>query len=607
MTQSIRKEDWERYRALGKVPPSIREAVLRSWERSRAIQALGSLKAAPSLSEEELGEARGRSRRLRAAARSGLERAGFLLRESDSMLLLCNDAGVVLDSVGDARIMDRGRENQLQPGGWWLESAIGTNAIGTALHLRQPVEVQGVEHFCEEIQRWSCSAAPVTDPANGAMLGVVDISGPSDRLSPQSAALSTAIGLQVEAALRQGDAQEHQRLVERALARGGRWISDEFALLDRFGRQVHATGRFAGTAAAFGDFEAARALLREGDLGDEGLLEAMRETLPGSVIDLMMEQGEPVGVTIALRRSRSRGAPERLPRLDWIGGGGTKMAEICRQARQLAKSCVPVLIMGETGVGKEALARAMHLEGPLGACPFEVLNCALVSAPALREAIAAGEGAARLGRTGGVLCLDEPLEIPQEAQAVVARLVEKLQDEAGDRLRIVSLTTADPGEAMRGGGFRRDLHYRLAGAALTLPPLTERREDIPRLLRHFAESLARATGRRELRFTPAAILRLEAHDWPGNVRELRHLVETMAALSATGIVDLRDLPGAILAPRRESAASEETLRGRERAEILDAISLAGGNLTRVAQRLGIARSTLYVKLEEHGIPRPRRN
>ena len=607
MTQSIRKEDWERYRVLGKVPPSIREVVLRSWERSKASSAVSALKAAPSLGDAELVAAHRRSRRIRTAARAGLGRAGYLLQDADAMLLLCDASGVVMDAVGDARILDLGRENHLQPGGRWLESAIGTNAIGTALHLRRPVCVSGVEHFCEEIQRWSCAATPVIDPANGAVLGVVDVSGPAGRVSPQSAALSAAMGLQIEEALRQQDGQTHQRMVAQALAGGGRWLNDELVLLDRFGRQVYATGRFASAAPEFGDFEVARGLLRQGDLRDEGLLEGMRAALPGSVIDLMVEQGEPVGVTIALRHSRSRKGSEALPRLDWIAAGSPAMAAVCAQARRLATSGVPILIAGETGVGKELLARAVHREGPRGASPFEILNCALLSPARLRDEIARGEGVARLGRTGGVLCLHEPLEIPDEAQGTVARLIEKLLAEAGGRLGVVSLTTADLGEAMREGRLRRDLYYRLAGVTLTLPPLVERTADIPRLLRHFAEVHARATGRRELRFTPAALLRLEAHDWPGNVRELRNLVETLAALTTSGLVVLRDLPGEILAPRRGTASAEDTLRGRERAEILDAISQAEGNLTKVAQRLGIARSTLYLKLDEHGIARPRRH
>lgn len=103
---------------------------------------------------------------------------------------------------------------------------------------------------------------------------------------------------------------------------------------------------------------------------------------------------------------------------------------------------------------------------------------------------------------------------------------------------------------------------------------------------------------------PAAVARLEAHDWPGNVWELRNVVESLSAISASGVVDLRDLPAGIREPRR---AAPETLRGRERVEILDAIAETGGNLTEVARRLGIARSTLYVKLEEHRIERPGRH
>lgn len=150
--------------------------------------------------------------------------------------------------------MDRGRENHLQPGGRWLEATIGTNAIGTALHLKRPVAITGVEHFCEEIQRWSCAAAPVTDPANGRLIGVIDVSGPAGRLPRQAAALSGVVGAQIEEALRQTDTEAHQRMVKRLLSGGGRRLAnDEVILLDRFGRQIYASDRTAAMAAALGD------------------------------------------------------------------------------------------------------------------------------------------------------------------------------------------------------------------------------------------------------------------------------------------------------------------------------------------------------------------
>src|SRR5690606_3050321 len=143
------KEDWERFRALGSVPPSIREVVLRSWVRSRGRKEIETLKRAPSVAQDELRAIRNRNQRLRSAAQTAIRRAGYMLNDAGMMLLLCDRGGVVMEAEGDARILSRGQENHLHPGGHWDEDAIGTNAIGTALHLAKPVTISGVEHFCE--------------------------------------------------------------------------------------------------------------------------------------------------------------------------------------------------------------------------------------------------------------------------------------------------------------------------------------------------------------------------------------------------------------------------------------------------------------------------
>lgn len=155
-------------------------------------------------------------------------------------------------------MIDRGRENHLEPGGRWLETTIGTNAIGTSLHLKRPVAIAGAEHFCEEIQRWSCAGSPVADPASGRLIGVVDVSGPAERLPRQAAALSGS--------WRRRSRRRCGRPTPRNISGWSsgcwRWVSDEVVLLDRFGREVYASERFRGMAAEFGDFEAAGAPFR---------------------------------------------------------------------------------------------------------------------------------------------------------------------------------------------------------------------------------------------------------------------------------------------------------------------------------------------------------
>ena len=158
---------------------------------------------------------------------------------------------------------------------------------------------------------------------------------------------------------------------------------------------------------------------------------------------------------------------------------------------------------------------------------------------------------------------------------------------------------------MATGALRADLHFRLSGAILRLPALAERRGDLEQLVKRFSEIYSDRRKGSALRFTPAAMLRLQAHDWPGNLRELRNMIEALSATSFSRLVDVTDLPQGIA--HGPGKMREDTLRDRERAEILNAVAQCGGNMTETARRLGISRSTLYLKLEQYGVPRGRRH
>ncbi|WP_240471605.1 sigma-54-dependent Fis family transcriptional regulator [Neomegalonema perideroedes] len=591
------------------MPPSIREIVLQSWRRSERLGGVSNLKRAPCVGEEALARTRRENRSLRRAARSALDHSGYLLKDAGAMLLLCDREGVVMDMAGDPGVLERGRENHLAEGGRWDESAIGTNAIGAALHTRRAVEISGVEHFAEEIQRWTCAAAPILHPATGDVLGVIDVSGPVESGQPHGLAFSSTLALQMEEALRHEMESERRRLLEGLLRRRSLWREDDLILFDRFGAEIYATERFARTASEIGDFEGWRANSAWGEgVLNEKFREDLAAALPGAQVEVIQEREEPLGLLIALRRARARGrSPEAKaaagePDLAWIAGGGAEMARLCADARRLARDSRAILIEGETGAGKETLARALHQEagGDRGGV-FEILACGLLSVERLREEAGPRGLAERLARQGGALCLDEPAETPPEAQSALMELLRAVRLRPEAPVWIYTLSTRDLAAEAEGGRIRRELYYRLAGARLTAPPLRARREEIPRLILRFAEEAAARSGDKPLRFTPAALARLKAHEWFGNIRELRNLVETLSSVSLNRLADLRDLPPEIAPPRRE--VSEETLRDREKAEILAMVAAVDGNLTEAAKRLGVARSTLYLKLDSYGFRR----
>lgn len=613
MAESIQKEDWERFRALGSVPPSIREIVLRSWVRSLDSVGLQGLKRAPLVADEELRAIRRRNVRLLRAAQDAVGRAGYMLDGAGAMLLLCDRAGMVLDAAGDTRIRSRGEENHLHPGGLWDEGAIGTNAIGTALHLGKAVSIAGVEHFCEAIQRWSCAAAPVRDPLTGGILGAVDISAPSDENLRQGAALSVSLAMQIEEALRRLGLQEHQILIDRLLSRRNRG-GEELLLLDRYGNRIWASESFGRLAERFDagqrmieEFAAGSSAGGEGD--PRALAGRMREVLPEADVNLISENGEPLGLMLAFAAPRPRGGAVRAE-LAAIAETGPTMAAICAEALELVESGVPLLIKGAAGSGKETLARALHGAGPLARLPLAVVDCGLMDAESLRGGAGGLPGAvggtlAQLAETGGTLVLDELSETPAAVQALLAQALAHLRREAGAPVQFISLSSVPLSERVATGALRADLHFRLSGAILRLPALAERRGDLEQLVKRFSEIYSDRRKGSALRFTPAAMLRLQAHDWPGNLRELRNMIEALSATSFSRLVDVTDLPQGIA--HGSGKMREDTLRDRERAEILNAVAQCGGNMTETARRLGISRSTLYLKLEQYGVPRGRRH
>ncbi len=282
-----------------------------------------------------------------------------------------------------------------------------------------------------------------------------------------------------------------------------------------------------------------------------------------------------------------------------------RLKEVCALAREFAPWDVPVLLRGEPGTGKELLARAIHAESRRHAAPFVSLACGGRGPAFLGEwfghAARAFPGAVRdrVGRleaaSGGTVFLDEVGDLPPEVQTGLARvmtqgLLSRLGDPRAIRvdLRFVVATNLDLAAAAAAGRFREDLLDRLSAAALDLPPLRDRREDVPVLLEHHLARLRAAGGRDVTGFSPEALHRLLAHDWPGNVRELENAVES-AAMRARGPVILSsDLP-----PGVGRTPGESRRAGSRRSELDAALAAAGGHPGRAAALLGIHRTTLW--------------
>jgi len=303
-------------------------------------------------------------------------------------------------------------------------------------------------------------------------------------------------------------------------------------------------------------------------------------------------------------------------------GSSPAMQKLFRMIVKVSQSHYPVLIVGESGTGKELVARSIHQSGPLRVKPFLPVDCSAL-VPTLIESELFGyvrgafTGAMRTkeglleAAQGGIVFLDEIAELPVDLQAKLLRALQEreVRPVGSTRrvkfdARIIAATNLDLETAVQQGTFRKDLYFRLNVVTLKLPPLRERKSDIPLLVNHFLEKFARGERSRPA-LSQEAVDCLMAYDWPGNVRELENCIERAVALGSGPVIHVQDLPTNLQNPRRAASVLAEgseqvlPLRDLERQAILRAVTEARGDKLLAARRLGIGKTTLYRKLKEY--------
>jgi len=640
--QEIR-QGWEGFIENGTISKALRGVVVASWRRSQSHGIPVERNEAPLAPEAELTQRRSAHAALLEAAQPALNQARLFLVEANSMIILTDSSGLVLETAGDPRTIDFGQVIHLEQGGRWKEADIGTNAIGTAIAESRPVQIHGLDHFCSEVKRWTCAATPIWHPTDGELLGVVDISGPMRTFNPQSLAFAVALGRQIEGTLAQSIEYDHERLLRYFMMKRSLWANVDVLAIDQRGRIV------------FGPECLLQSLEREKPgLISNGCISFLKnvqpvawpvrlnELLPNTNTELVVDHDRQLGAILVLQKGRRRSASvlpriktERRVEFEEILGESAVMQKTRERARKMAMAGAPILIEGETGVGKELFARAIYGAIRTVCGPFVPVNCGgmprdLVGSEIFGYAKGAFTGAKEQGHAGkieaadgGVLCLDEIGQMPLDLQPFFLRVLEdgvvyRLGSNEGRavHIRLVAMTHRDLLAEVNAGRFRRDLYYRIASMRLLIPPLRDRGDDVVLLARHFAGVVAAGLNRPVPRFDDKVLDLFCAYSWPGNVRELRNVIENMILLGDSSELQIEDVPTEVrrqvnppavaLASEPSSSASPK-LKQNERAAIEAALAKTGGKLTAAAKLLGIARATLYRKLAHHGIARSARD
>lgn len=638
-------EAWQQFVSQNTFADNIDPLVMRSWQRTAPRLNPHGAPQRANLTEEGLVRARQQHASLLALARPLMEDVYQFIEGAGALIVLTDSTHCVLEELGDERVKNQVRGLGIKPGAFLDESRIGTNAFAVALTETCPAQIVGAEHFLYPYHSYSTVAAPIFD-LDGSSLGAI---GFIQRVEKHTA---HALGIVVAAARAIENQLAADSLMREANARASELnaaldaISDGVLAWDARGIVMHLNdhaGQLLGlepklvVGRALNEYLTLPEVLARASASGNDVREAEtsfmvngqpRECFVSLRVLKKPQDHTPMQFIATLRRpeqvrqlvTRLVGAQARLT-LDDIVGESPATKRVRKQALAAANAKGSVLLVGEEGTSKNALARAIHNSGKRAAGPFLAINCqAIPRALVLDEFLGFEQGAFHTGSSGGqpskfelaeggTLFLDQVDALPMEMQTALARVIEfgEVIRLGGTRVipldvRVMASTESDLERRLSELSFRRDLYYRLSPIVIAVPPLRERREDIPLLVERLLEKLSRQFGR-TIKISSAARDRLLHYRFPGNITELESVIERAALHCEGGLIKPEHLPPQVRDWRTVTRSGDpvRTMTESEHAAILAAGRAANGNLSATARTLGIGRSTLWRKMKELGV------
>ncbi len=574
---------------------------------------------------------------------------------SGFIVMLTDEYGYILEAMGDDDTLVNAEQISFCKGANWGEEAVGTNAIGTAMVIKKPLQVSGAEHYCQKHHSWTCSAAPIFNQHNE-LIGVLDMSGPSSEVHLHTLGMVVAA---VEAIMDQMSIQSKNRELTVSNARlqsisnsmsDGVILVDESAVIigiNPVTEEILGQSSQDMSGKALADIFAycvnTMIMLETGKVYKD--IEILVDTSRGRIYCLV--SGEPIkddtgkitGGVIFIKPTKSikklvnrfSGSHATFYFKD-ILGVNREFLNAVQMAYRAADTMSSVMLLGESGTGKEILAQAMHNKSSRRKGPFVAVNCGaipweLISSELFGYVEGAFTGAKKGGRpgkfelaSGGTLFLDEIGEMPLGQQVSLLRVLQekKITRLGGDKpiptdVRIICATNKNLQSEVKKGNFRQDLYYRLNVVSIIIPPLRERPEDIPILFDHMVKEISSKLDFTIKQVEPDIIKYMCQHDWPGNVRELQNVVERMINITTTQELRIEHLPCEIISPSAAisgddnsnksltMAEKRQKINEHERELIASLLSEFRGNISRVAREMGVSRNTVYRKMRQCNI------
>lgn len=638
------EEAWNRYIANDVLDVhKLRPEVAHSWQRCRNFKVDPYGEGSQDIKGLELKEKIHESQHLIKIARPFIHTLYGFTKGSGFQVVLADREGVILEVIGDPEIIKRTKQIQLCPGGNWSEPEKGTNAIGTAIFEKKPIQIFAREHFCQANHFLTCSAAPIFDP-EGQMVGILDVSGDYKSFNPHTLSLVVAAVSTIENQLRLHKTTSKLYVAYKFSSTLLETMSDGIISVDTNGivTQLNSyAAKILGLDSRISIGKPVASVVKKPasilqvlstgvEYKDHELyIEETGKKLTQSISPLRDDTGRTIGVLAILKECREKLAGRRSGSLsakyvfDDIIGESDSVMVAKKWARIAAGSPSTVLLTGESGTGKELFAQAIHNGSIRKDRPFIAINCAALPDTLIESELFGYEegsftGSKKGGQAGkfelangGTIFLDEIGDIPLYTQVKLLRVIQEKKisrigssGEISVDIRIIAATHKDLKEEVQKGNFRKDLFYRLNVITINIASLRDRMDDIPNLAKHFVSKLSLKLGRKNISIADDFLQKLKAYNWPGNIRELENAIErALNMLSDDGTLTTNLLHFDNPSPVRieERTTEVKSLKDIEKDAIIQALNLYKGNILKVSAKLGVGRNTLYRKIKEYDI------
>ncbi len=568
-----------------------------------------------------------------------------LVEGTGFMVVICDNKGLLLKTIGDEDTLKKAQKISFIEGADWSEEAVGTNAIGTCIKEESPLQVFHHEHYMKVCQEWTCSASPIFG-TDGKLMGVLNMAGPYEKVHRHTLGMVVSTAKAVESLMNLQEKVRRNELMKSYLEATMNALTSGIILVNQQGEINQANKTLQNMLQ-----------LKEEDIIDKKIYEvfenkifqngANRLDVKDGDIQLKLKggangrhvllnsqpvyQGEKQIASLLTFQEIQKvrqlvnhftGNQANITFREIIGENQLFLNSI-KEAKAASYSPSNVLLLGESGTGKDLFAQAIHNESDRRSMPFIAINCGAIPRDLLgSELFGYAEGAftgARKGGNsgkfeladGGTIFLDEIGEMSLDMQVLLLRVLQNREiSRIGDHkvipvdVRIIAATNKNLREEVRKGNFREDLYFRLNVLPIHIPSLRQREEDIFLLASYFIKLYTRKIPKNIDSISPSYKKAIEKYEWPGNVRELQNVIERSLNWCTTGVLSLDSLPDEIKGHHGEARLVETFEAKKEdiqKQSILDVLMKCDYNYSKAAKKLNISRSTLYRRLERFNL------